>query len=50
MDDDYAALRGMVTLRRQFVPNAGHQAVYDRYYAGFRRLVTATAGLAASLS
>lgn len=49
MDDGYATLRRMVTLRRQYRPDSARSADYDRCYAGFCRLVAATRGIAAGL-
>jgi xylulokinase len=50
MDDGYATLRRMVTLRWQYQPAPAQRAVYERCYAAFCRLVAATTGIATSLN
>jgi xylulokinase len=47
MNDDYATLRRMVSLRHHVEPDRTRRTVYDRHYAGFCRLVAATRGIAA---
>jgi xylulokinase len=49
MDDDYQALRRMVTLRRRYDPQPAAREVYDRFYEGYCRLVSQTLGIAPGL-
>jgi xylulokinase len=47
-DDDYAALRDMITVRERFEPQSAHRA-YQRFYDAFCRLANQTAGISSSI-